>query len=162
MYDYPSPGGEPLWCVSAALATFVPALLPPENLQEQAAPANDPAAIHSLAAFDSLHPAHRAASRWVIRGSRVLSCVSAIFALRRNSRGDRARAKAAPLQALGGSHVPSTSQTFRGRRRGRERRRLQGLIPTAKSASTRDTSAEFFHPGQLDESGLFGTVFRSA
>jgi hypothetical protein len=39
------------------------------------------------------------------------------------------------------------------------------LIPTESTVefvSTRDTSAEFFHPDQLDESGLFGTVFRSA
>jgi hypothetical protein len=41
------------------------------------------------------------ASRWVVRGSRLFSRVSALLALRRKSRGDRAHPKAAPLQALG-------------------------------------------------------------
>jgi hypothetical protein len=37
----------------AALATFVPTLIPPEHLQKQAAPANDPARSIDLWGFDS-------------------------------------------------------------------------------------------------------------
>jgi hypothetical protein len=41
------------------------------------------------------------ASRWVVCGSRLFSRGSAVLVLRRKSRGDPARPKAAPLQARG-------------------------------------------------------------
>jgi hypothetical protein len=47
-----------------------------------------------------LRPAHRAAERWVVPGSRLLPYVSARFMTEQIREGDETRAKAAPLQAL--------------------------------------------------------------
>ena len=60
-----------------------------------------PSAMHLPGAFDSFGPPHRAASRWVVPGSRLLPPVSAGFVMERIREGDETRAKAAPLQALG-------------------------------------------------------------
>jgi len=53
----------------------------------------------------------RAASRWVIPGSRLLPHVLAGFVMERIREGDETRVKAAPLQALR-SHAVTTPPPF--------------------------------------------------
>jgi hypothetical protein len=68
------------------------------------------------------------ASRWVVRGSRLFSHVSAALGMRQKLRGDgRIRSKAAPLQAMGDSTSRERLPPFPGRGRRRVRERLQPL-----------------------------------
>jgi len=89
----------------------------PKTSESKRLPRTAPArSIHAWPSI-RLHPAHRAGPRWVIRGSRPLSHVSAVLTLRRNSLGDRAHAKAAPLQAPGDRISHDRTTLFEGRLR---------------------------------------------
>jgi hypothetical protein len=65
-------------------------------MSQPAAPANNPSAMHYPWLLIGLHPDHRAANRWVVRGSRLFSHVSAGLMMRRKLRGGEIRAKATP------------------------------------------------------------------
>jgi len=93
------------------------------KMSQQAAPANYPARRSSRVRVQANRRPRVNASRWDVRGSRLLSGVSAVLVLGPKSPGDQEHAKAAPLQAVGDrtSHVRATRFRGRGRRRGRER-----------------------------------------
>ena len=67
-----------------------------QRMSQPAAPANNPSAMHYPWLLIGLHPDHRAANRWVVRRSRLLSHVSAGLMMRRKLRGGEIRAKATP------------------------------------------------------------------
>ena len=97
MCHCPSPGGEPLWNVYGHPRNFCLIAGTAEKCENRRLPRTTPERSMHLWPSIRLNPAYRAGLRWVIRGSRLLPNVSAVFAFRRNSRGDRAHAKAAPL-----------------------------------------------------------------
>ena len=74
---------------------------PGRDLRQQAAPGNDPAACSSTTWILTNRKPRVDASRWVIRGSRLLQHFWTDRALERISRRRLVRAKAAPLQELG-------------------------------------------------------------
>jgi hypothetical protein len=100
-YLFPAPGGEPLWRVPDDLANIRSSAPSVQEMLQQAAPANHPARCVYPRLSIRVDPPRRAASRWVVPGSRLLPHVSAGFVIERIREGDEARAKAAPLQALG-------------------------------------------------------------
>jgi hypothetical protein len=60
-----------------------------QRMSQRAAPANNPSAMHYLWLLIGLHSNYRAANRWVVRGSRLFSRVSAGLMMRRKLRGWR-------------------------------------------------------------------------
>src|ERR1700745_3519044 len=93
-------GGEPLWWASRRPHNLRFIASAAESRENRRLPGTIPArCIHSWPP-KRLNLAHRVASRWGFIGGRLFTHVSALFALLRNSRGGRARAIAAPLQAV--------------------------------------------------------------
>ena len=98
-----------------ALAIFVPALRTAAKCCNRRLPRNTQRDAFTPGFWIRLRPAHRAAERWVVPGSRLLPHGSARFVMERIREGDETRAKAAPVQTLGDQHgnnvPPSRTRT---------------------------------------------------
>ena len=111
------PGGEPLWHVAGDLSIFVSALSPTKKCRNRRLPGITQGDDLSNAPI-RLHPAHRAANRSVVPGSRLFSHVSAGLVLRRNSQGRKDTRQSGSPPGAGQSRVASTHHVIRGRGRG--------------------------------------------
>jgi hypothetical protein len=123
--DHPASGGEPLWRVSDKPAIFVPALHAATKCCNRRLPRITQRDAFTPGFSIRLRPAHRAAERWVVPGSRPLPHDSAGFVMGRIREDDETRAKAAPLQAVGDHTWSQRHQPFRGQLARRSRPEFQ-------------------------------------